>query len=88
MKRNIENRILTIYLDLFDDWNLYKFNEVVSFIKANNQHIKLQFKLKMSADSTESLKWLMKSINIIEINVYDYDDYWGYYDFSLSDSYY
>ena len=40
----------------------------------------------MSAFSSEWFKELMKSINIIEINIYDYDNYWGYYNFSLSDS--
>ena len=48
LKKNIENRILTIKLKSFFDWYCLKINEVLTFIKATCKHIKLQFKLNMA----------------------------------------
>jgi hypothetical protein len=47
LKRNIEHRILTFYLNFSKkSWDIKNFNKVLSFIKANKQHIKFQFKVK------------------------------------------
>ena len=48
LTRNIENRVLTISV-IIDGGNFSNFNEVVKWIKAQGQHIKLQFKVEINA---------------------------------------
>jgi hypothetical protein len=52
LTRNIENRLLTISVYI-DGGNFSNFNEVVKWIKAQGQHIKLQFKVEVSASKID-----------------------------------
>lgn len=72
MKRNKENRVLTIEDDI-SQGRIKTYKEVLVWIKAQNKQIKLRFKLKVYAYqiNLEDLTDFLNSNDIIELKFYN-----------------
>jgi CRISPR/Cas system-associated protein endoribonuclease Cas2 len=70
LKRIPVNRVITLQVTIYDDQDLTVLNEVVRWINAQEQKIKLQFKVNFDVYgySLEKLSKFLNSINIIELN--------------------
>ena len=74
MKRIPVNRVITLQVTIRNNQDLTELNEVVRWINAQYQQIKLWFKVYLDECiySIEELSDFVNSINIIELN-----DRWG-----------